>query len=630
MKERSPAASNVAPPPEATPPAGRFWRARDRVRALLAVEVGVVDARAVAAGLNTLLLRAFSRVVPSEQGRLLVLTILIGGLCGVTAVLFHLGILSAERALIDRAFDAGPGRWMFWVVATPTLGALLCGLVLERMPNVRGSGVPQVKVVYSLKSGRLRLRDAVAKVMISTLQIGTGSSLGREGPTVYICSAIASTVGRWFAISPVNLRRLIPVGTAAGIAAAFNAPIAAVTFTIEELVGELDQTMLSGVVVAAALAAIIERTVLGTHPVFAAVHPYELTHASSLLTYALLGVAAALVGRAFTAGILRVRAAFRGLTAIPRFAHPAVGGFVTGVLAVGGVVLVSSRGVTGGGYETLSAALGGDLGVDVLLVMCALKVMATIASYSSGGSGGVFAPSLFIGGMLGGAFGHLDGLLLGHVDVEHGAFALVGMGAVFAAVIRAPITSILIIFEMTNGYGLILPLMIANSTAYLLARRTDPRSIYEALIEQDGIRLPHKSAGMAALSSWRVEQAMTTAGLVVIAADIAVKDALAALRPGLSSFPVVDAAGRFVGIISEARLRHRVAEGAGAELVRAQLTHREVLTGSQPLHDAVVRMNKLGVRQMAVVDADDGARLVGMFAMSDVVRAHASADEGVA
>ena len=597
---------------------------------MLAIEVEAPDARAVVNGLNTLLLRGFARLVPSEQGRLLLLTIVIGGVCGLTAVLFHVAIQAAERLFIDRAFDAGPGRWAFWVIATPTLGALLCGIVLDRMPSARGSGVPQVKVVYTLNSGRLRLRDAVAKFLISTVQIGTGSSLGREGPTVYICSAIASTVGRWFAVSPVSLRRLIPVGTAAGIAAAFNAPIAAVTFTIEELVGDLDQTMLSGVVVAAALAAVIERTVLGTDPVFSSVQPYELSHTSSLLTYALLGVTAAVVARVFTGGILWFRAAFRRLTSVPTFAHPAIGGLFTGCLAVVALLLVNSRGVTGGGYDTLAAALGGKLGVDVLLVLCALKVAATITSYSSGGSGGVFAPSLFIGGMLGGAFGHLDRIALGHADAETGAFALVGMGAVFAAVIRAPITSILIIFEMTDGYGLILPLMIANSTAYLLARRGDRKSIYEALIEQDGIRLPHKSAAMAALSSWRVEQAMTTTDLVTIVADATVKDAVAALRAGFSTFPVVDGTGRYVGLISEARLRRGVAEGAGSEPVRTLLMHREVLTSQQALHDAVVRMNKLGVRQMAVVDTDDPTRLVGMFAMSDVVRAHATADDRAA
>lgn len=594
--------------------------ARDS-RFLLSARVAVVQ-------LGSLILRGYLRVLPTEEGRLLLLTTSIGAICGLTAVLFHLAIGVAERLFIERSLSASGHSWIVWTIVTPTLGALLCGIVLDRyLPEARGSGIPQVKVVYTIKSGRIRLRDALGKLGIATVQIGTGSSVGREGPTVYICAGIASALGRLFAISPVNLRRLIPVGAAAGIAAAFNAPIAAVTFTLEELVGALDQTMLAGIVVAAAFAAIIERTVLGGHPVFHVDHPYDLTHVSSVVTYVALGIAAAVVGTIFTRGLLAVRARFQRMTLLPRFAQPAVGGLVTGVLAVVALALLKTRGVTGDGYAALLEALDGKLAIEVLVVMCAFKIVSTISSYSSGGAGGIFAPALFIGAMLGGAFGTLDQWLLGHPDTQTGAFALVGMGAVFAAVIRAPITSILIIFEMTNGYGLILPLMISNMTAYFLARRWSPKPIYEALLEQDGITLPQQSAAIASLSGVRVKGAMTKSGIVTLSADASVRAALDETRGGFSCFPVLDGHSRLVGLISEARLRRRVAEGGGDETVRAQLTPREHLRAGQPLHDAIVRMNKLGVRQMAVVDADDPGRLVGMFAMSDVIRAHAEAED---
>jgi chloride channel protein, CIC family len=323
------------------------------------------------------------------------------------------------------------------------------------------------------------------------VQIGTGSSLGREGPTVFICTGVASALGRLFGLSARNIRRMIPVGAAAGIAAAFNAPIAAVTFTIEELVGDLDQTVLSGVVVAAAIAAVIERSVLGEHPVFEAVGTYELRHASSLLVYAALGVAAAVISTIFIRTLVGLRARYRH-SAIPLWLQPATGALVTGTLAVAVFALMAQSGVTGGGYATLASALAGSLQLKVLAVLLVVKLVATVASYSSGGCGGVFAPTLFLGGMLGGIFGFIDVNLLGHTSTHVGAFALVGMGAVFAGVIRAPITSVLIVFEMTRGYGLVLPLMVANMSAYALARHWHPLSLYEALLEQDGVLLPER------------------------------------------------------------------------------------------------------------------------------------------
>jgi CIC family chloride channel protein len=264
-----------------------------------------------------------------------------------------------------------------------------------------------------------------------------------------------------------------------------------VTFTIEEVVGDLDQTVLSGVVIAAAVAAVVERSVLGTHPVFEVPRPYALEHPSSLLFYALLGVVAAGVSIVFTDSLLSARVRFQKLERIPAWARPAVGGLVTGILAVPAVYFLHSRGILGGGYDTMSQALSGKLALNALLVMAALKLAATVFSYSSGGAGGIFAPVLFIGAMVGGSIGVLDSAAFGHSTDQLGAFALVGMGAVFAGVIRAPITSVLIIFELTGGYGLVLPLMIANMTAYAAARRWRPLPVYDALLAQDGIQLPH-------------------------------------------------------------------------------------------------------------------------------------------
>lgn len=280
------------------------------------------------------------------------------------------------------------------------------------------------------------------------------------------------------------------VGVAAGIAAAFNAPIAAVTFTLEEIIGDLDQTMLSGVIVAAALAAVVERTILGAHPVLEVLRTYSLTSASSLVWYAVLGGLSAVVSIAFTDSLLGLRGWFKQLLLIPKWAHPAIGGAVTGALAVIGLATLHTTGIAGGGYTTLGQALLGSLPLRVMVGLCVLKLLATVFSYASGGVGGIFAPALFIGAMLGGAVGCIDVAVFHHPADEIGAFALVGMGAVFAGIIRAPITSVLIIFEMTGGYELVLPLMVANMSAYALARHWRRTPIYEALLLQDGVELP--------------------------------------------------------------------------------------------------------------------------------------------
>jgi CIC family chloride channel protein len=573
-------------------------------------------------------LRLFLRLLPSERQRVFALTILTGVLCGLAAVAFHLSIKFAESRLIGRAMTARGQSWIWWTILTPLLGGLLSGVLLQYVvPEARGSGIPQVKVAYAVRGGKLSfLHATIGKFLVGTLQIGTGASLGREGPTVQICAGIASLLGRAAALSKDNLRRLLPVGVAAGIAAAFNAPIAAVTFTVEEVVGDLDQTVLSGVIIAAALAAAIERGVLGEHPVFDVPSGYGLQHTSSLLFYAVLGVAGATVSLIFSESLLKLRGWFQQLKVVPPWVRPAIGSTFTGVLAVIALWWLKTDGVTGGGYETLAGALSGRLAVEVLLVLCAMKIAATVFSYSSGGAGGLFAPSLFIGGMLGGAVGFLDQAVLHHAGNEVGAFALVGMGAVFAGSIRAPITSVLIIFEMTGSYGLILPLMIANMTSYVIARKFRPMPIYEALLEQDGVHLPHRRGAVThALEQLRVSEAMTTEP-VTLPAYLTVGEAVKQTAgKGFSTYPVIDENGSFSGMVSDARLRRTVAEGKRHQLVRQIADKGDYVFPDQPLVRAVVHMNRSKVRQLAVIKRGDGKGLIGLLTMSDIVSAQARA-----
>jgi CIC family chloride channel protein len=398
--------------------------------------------------------------------------------------------MGLEVLLIDRANAAAGHSWIWWTILCPAIGGLVAGVGLTYWaPGAAGSGIPQVKVAYALRAGLVPFKEAAGKFVLCAIQIGSGASLGLEGPTVQICAGVSSLLAKLARLSPKNTRRMASVGMAAGIAAAFNAPIAAVTFTLEELIEDLDQTMLSGVIVAAALAAVVEHSILGSNPVFHVQGNYQLAKSSSLVWYALLGLLAAIVSVAFTDSLLGLRAWFRRLETVPRWVQPAIGGAATGGLAVVALALFHLNGIAGDPYKTLTLALTGKMTVTAMAVFCLLKLASTVCSYSSGGSGGIFAPALFMGAMLGGAVGYLDVTVFHHSTDSIGAFAVVGMGAVFAGIIRAPMTSVLIIFEMTGGYGLVLPLMIANMSAFALARHWRRTPVYDALLAQDGIYL---------------------------------------------------------------------------------------------------------------------------------------------
>ena len=259
------------------------------------------------------------------------------------------------------------------------------------VPAAAGSGIPQVKTAYTFRAGAVTMKETVGKFVLCTLQLGSGASLGVEGPTVQICAGVSSFLARMARLSPVNQRRMTSVGMAAGIAAAFNAPIAAITFTLEELIGSLDQTMLTGVIVAAALAAVVEHTIMGSNPIFFVprLETYTLTKSSSLVWYALLGLLAAIVSVAFTDSLLWLRKWFRELSSVPPWIRPAIGGAATGSFAVAALLFFHLNGIAGNPYPTLTLALLGGLPVTAMAALCLLKLAATVTSYSSGGSGGI-------------------------------------------------------------------------------------------------------------------------------------------------------------------------------------------------------------------------------------------------
>jgi CIC family chloride channel protein len=435
---------------------------------------------------------SLSRLWWRENQLFLVLTIVIGVLAGLSAVLFALGIDLVSRQLFGLEPSA-PRRFL-----VPVLVSLVTGALLARVfSGARGSGVPQTKAAYHLADGVIPTRVPIGKFLLGVLTVGGGHSLGREGPSVQIGAGLASAIGRWLSLSPARVRDLVPVGAAGALSAAFNTPVAAVLFTLEEIIGDLNAALLGSTVVASIASVVVARSILGDEPLFH-VPTYQLVHPAELGAYALLGVLGGVVSVVFCKALLSLRSALIRLPDRTRMAAPLIGGCAMGLL------LLVEPAVGGVGYAYVDQALNGDLVLPVMVTLCALKVVATIVSYASGHAGGIFAPSLFIGAMVGGALGTLVQSYAPFPTATPGAYALVGMGALFAGIIRAPMTSVFMIFEITQDYHIIVPLMVANMLSLAISRHFQPDPVYHALLRQDGVHLPVLPGGAPLDSASRV------------------------------------------------------------------------------------------------------------------------------
>jgi chloride channel protein, CIC family len=412
-----------------------------------------------------------------ESQLFLALSILVGVLAGLAAVLFSLSIERASHLF----FGLAPSNARLFLV--PPLVSIVTGILLSTVfTGVRGSGVPQTEAAFHLEGGVIPGRVPLGKFITGVLCIGSGHSMGREGPSVQIGAGIASVIGRWVGLSPGRVKELVPIGAAGALAAAFNTPVAAVLFALEEIIGDMNATLLGSTVVASVASVIVERSILGNEPLFR-VPTYHLVHPAELLGYAVLGVVGGAISLVFCKALLGLRAGFARLPAWTRVLQPAMGGLAIGLL------LIVAPEVMGVGYEYVNLALNGGLIFKTMALLCLLKLIATVMSYSSGNAGGIFAPSLYIGAMAGGALGTILQRLALFPTGDPGAYALVGMGTLFAGIIRAPMTSVFMIFEITQDYQILVPLMVANLLSFVISRRYQRLPIYHALLRQDGVHL---------------------------------------------------------------------------------------------------------------------------------------------
>ena len=540
-----------------------------------------------------------------ENQIFLALTILIGVLAALLAVLFTLAIKGTTHLL----FGISPSPLRY--VLVPTLVSLLTGFLLAKFfPDVRGSGVPQTEAAFHLQGGIIPLRVPFGKFLTGVLCIGSGHSMGREGPSVQIGAGVASALGRWFRLSPSRIQSLVPVGAAAALSAAFNTPVAAVLFALEEIIGDMNASLIGSTVVASVTAVIVERSILGNQPVFR-VPQYHLEHPAELLAYAALGIAGGIVSLAFCKGLLRAREFFLSLPSRTKIFQPAIGGLFVGVL------LIFVPQVLGVGYEYVDQALNGGLLLRMLLLLCLAKLVATIVSYASGNAGGIFAPSLYLGAMAGGAVGVLVHRYAPFPTGDPGAYALVGMGTLFAGIIRAPMTSVFMIFELTQDYQILVPLMVANMLSFMISRHYQPKPVYHALLEQDHVHLPGP-ASRVPLGAWRARDIMTTA-FPVQPPEVRIDDAWKAAADMDVSCIVVAEDGGFQGLVTRDSLEKAVQSGKGttsiSSLVERSWQH---VHPDHPLELALERL-KQSAGLLPVLNRNHTNRIEGVITRETVM-----------
>ncbi|HEX6772116.1 MAG TPA: chloride channel protein [Acidobacteriaceae bacterium] len=422
------------------------------------------------------------KIAPTRDERLfLVLSIFIGIISGLLVVSFRIAISWVQTLTLGSAPQAGLLRLLF----VPTImGAVVAALVQFFFPAARGSGVNQTKAALYIYNGYISFKTVIGKFITSALAIGGGFSLGPEDPSLQIGAGVASVISRKIGMSRQRLRLFAPVGAAAGLAAAFNAPISAILFVIEEVIGRWSAAVLGSVVLAAISSVVVARRFWGAEPMFQ-IPSVTVTDSRELLAYAVLGVIGGLAASIFSHALGYLRPRLRSLPRWTFFVQSPIAGLCVGVIG-----FVGFPQVMGPGYEVMNRAMHGQFTWQLLMALALLKILATTLSFSSGTPGGMFAPTLFIGAMLGASIGTFEKVFFPQLHITVGAYALVGMGVLFAAFLRVPLTSVFMVLEVSGNYSILLPVILANTIAYLVSRSMQAHSIFEVFTHQDGLDLP--------------------------------------------------------------------------------------------------------------------------------------------
>jgi chloride channel protein, CIC family len=556
-----------------------------------------------------------NRILSLREDQLFMfLAVLIGIFSGLAVVCFRIAIEWVHLVSLGSSMFPPVPR----VLIVPVVGGLIVALlVIYAFPAARGSGVNQTKAAVYISNGYVPFNTVIGKFVICALGIGTGQSLGPEDPSLQMGAGIASLLGRRLNLSQEKVRLIAPVGAAAGLAAAFNAPISSVIFVIEEVIGTWSAGVLGAIVLAAVSAVITMRVFMGSESLFR-VPPVRVANAGELLAYVVLGVIGGGASLAFLKWLAYARPRIQQWPNWTRYWQPAAAGLVVGFIGI------RFPQVMGAGYSVIDQALHGQFSWKLLLILAALKIFATGISFLSGTPGGMFAPTLFIGAMLGGAVGSVEHHLFPSLTGTVGTYALVGMGVFFAGFLRTPITSVFMVIELTGSYTAILPIMVANLVAYFISRSYQKVPLFDLLARQDGFVLPsiEEQREQVPLT---VEVAMKTDGSVValpdeLAGDLArraeeQKDALILVRMNPGQWLLLD----------RDELRRLAADGAMTTKA-AEAKPRgplPILFRDQSLEDALHAVGDWPA--VPVVSRADLSKLEGIVTLADILRAFRNA-----
>lgn len=554
------------------------------------------------------ILRKINKINIDEEHLYVALTLITGAVSGLMAIGIHKTTTWLTNFFgTNQAFDTEAIIWSGCAI-------FISGYITTRLSSwSSGSGIPQVKIALVTHHGVIKFKDLLAKLVTSILSLSSGFSVGREGPTTAICAGIGSNLGRFFSLSKNKIKGLVAIGCAGGIAAAFNTPIAAVIFTLEEIVGDISTKRLGPIVIASVIASVVAASLHG-NTAFLGEFEYKLINNKELLFYVLIGLVCAIIAPIWVRSII----AFRSIEVKIFKTHKLTVMMVAFII----IVLVSQFNdlVLGSGNEVVKQTLLNKItSIEMLATLLFLKMALTALCYSTGVSGGVFLPTLFAGSMIGAIIGKVAHTYFPDFTAVQGAYALVGMGAFFAAVIRAPFTSILIIFEMTRNYEIILPLMVANILAYLVASKIESASIYELLSEQDGVHLPTKEDDDV-LDTLYVEDAMMR-DVKTLNYNLTIKEAIKIVNHSeISGYPVMRN-NLIYGVLSTNELGAALAKYQGG-CTLDQICQKDIVSiyPDQSLLAAFHKLKKFKISRLLVVSRINESRLIGIITAEDIVK----------
>jgi CIC family chloride channel protein len=551
----------------------------------------------------------------------LVLAAFIGLLAGCASTIFRWMIELFETIFSIQGLELlGLPENFHWLILPfmPMIGGLIIGAICKFFPHaVEENGVHRVMQSVALKDGKIPPRTILSCSTTSAITIGTGGSAGREGPTVQIGAAIGSFFGQFFNQSTDRMRVLVGCGASAGIAASFNAPLAGVLFSLEIILRDFAINAFSPIVIASVIGTVVGRAIEGNHVTFL-IPVHELVSSWEIVFYFILGILCGLAAFLFIKTYFFIGELFENKVPIPKTLKPALGGFIIGVISIW------TPQVMGNGYEAMQQALNGDMIWTLSFLLIFLKIGSTAITLGSGGLGGIFAPALFIGAMLGSAFGAGIHFILPQLTASPETYALVAMGAVAGAVMQAPLTNILMLFELTNDYTLILPIMTSCIVASYTMQILHKHSIYLEKLLKKGINIQH-GREVSVLNSFFVREVMTKK-VVTLPQDTPFRKILEIVaRSKSQQFPVVDPEGHMTGILAFSDMREMILEdGLGDLVVANDLSTKNVIsmTPSMNLNEAMELFADMDIEQLPVVHEDDPTIVVGMIARGDVMNVY--------